>query len=63
MLNSYLEQADSGKPVHLWVQTMSGTAYPIRYWEAPRSDEIGSTVEQFLEQPGRPNLDLFSRTR
>ncbi|MCB1662343.1 MAG: succinylglutamate desuccinylase/aspartoacylase family protein [Pseudomonadales bacterium] len=38
---------------------MSGTAYPIRYWEAPRSDEIGSTVEQFLEQLEGPTWIYF----
>lgn len=38
---------------------MTLTPYPIHYWEAPHSDEIGDTVEQFLEQLEGPTWIYF----
>ncbi|MCF7981607.1 MAG: succinylglutamate desuccinylase/aspartoacylase family protein [Pseudomonadales bacterium] len=38
---------------------MSQQPYPIHYWEAPQSDEIGETLEQFLEQLECPTWIYF----
>lgn len=41
---------------------MIDQAYPIYYWEAPRSDETGETIEQFLEQLEGPTWFYFPGT-
>ncbi len=38
---------------------MTEQPYPIHYWEAPRSDEVGETIEQFLEQLEGPTWFYF----
>ncbi len=41
---------------------MTDQPYPIHYWEAPHSDEIGETIEQFLEQLEGPTWFYFPGT-
>ena len=38
---------------------MTQRPYPIRYWEAPQSDAVGDTTEQFLEQLEGPTWVYF----